>query len=119
MRVRFWKSTTDHIDEFLHVFDITHELIMTFFFGGFGMELVLREERVDELPIGTIRNIDTSDRAEFCEITLRIVELLMSTDIIEVGILDDLLEVGFWLREEDCRHDDPLDLVDTEFRMLV
>ena len=65
MRVRFWKSTTDHIDEFLHVFDVTHELIMTFFFGGFGMELVLREERVDELPIGTIRDIDTSDRAEF------------------------------------------------------
>ena len=65
MRVRFWKSTTDHIDEFLHVFDITHELIMTFFLRGFGMELVLREERVDELPIRTIRDIDTSDRTEF------------------------------------------------------
>ena len=43
----------------------------------------------------------------------------MRSDIVEIGVLDDLLDVSFWLREEDSRHDDPLDLVDTELRMTM
>jgi hypothetical protein len=117
--VWFWETTSDHMDEFFHVFDVTQLLIMTFFFCGFGMELVLREEGEDELPIGTIRDINSSDCPELGEIPLGIVEFFLCPYIIEIGILDDLLEMCFWLREENGCHDNPLYLIDTMEWMIV
>ncbi len=109
--------TFDHIEVFLHMFDITHLLIVAFFFGCFGMELILREKCIDELPVGAIRHIDPTDSTYFLEIILRIVKLFFRPDIIEVGILDDLFEVSLGLREEYGRHDDPFDFTDSPFWM--
>jgi hypothetical protein len=83
------------------------------------MELVLGEETIDELPIGTLGDIFATDGADLGEIPLRICELSLGPDIVEISILDDIFEVGSWGREEYGCHDDPLDLGDTIPRMIM
>ena len=92
---------------------------MAFFFGCLGVELVLRQERVYELPICTIRCLHMSDSAELFEESLRVEKLTLGSDIVEVRILDDALEMCLGFREEDCCHDDILYLFDAFGWMLV
>jgi hypothetical protein len=110
---------THHLEELLEVFDVEKLLIMALRLGSLGVELVLGQERIDELPICTIRCLHMSDCADFFEKTLRVEELTLGSDIVEISILDDAFEVGVWLREEDGCHDDVLDLVDTLSRMML
>ena len=64
----FWNLAFEHVEEFFEVFDISHLLIVTLSFRGVGMEFELREEGIDELPVGTIRNFDLSDFSQFIEV---------------------------------------------------
>ncbi len=109
----------DHGEEFLHMFDVTELLLMAFFLGSFCMELVSREEGVDELPVGTIRYIDSSDLSDLFEEFLRIEELILGSDVVEISILDDFLELRLRFREEDGCHDESFDLLDSLFFMFV
>ena len=81
---------THHREELLEVFDVQDLLIMTLRLGSLGVELVLGQERIDELPIRAVRGLHLSDRTELFEEVLRVKELTLGSDIVEVGILDDL-----------------------------
>lgn len=92
---------------------------MSFTFCGISMELVSCEERVDELPIGAVRDFCFSDGSDFLEESLRIEKFILGPDIVEVGILDDHLKVSFCLRKEYGCHDESFDFLDSIFWMLV
>jgi hypothetical protein len=111
--------TAHHREELLEVFDIEELLIVALCLGSLGVELVLGQERIDELPICTVRGLHLSDRTDFFEESLRIKELTLGSDVIEISVLDDAFEMCVRLREEDSGHDDILDLVDALSRMTL
>jgi hypothetical protein len=72
------------------------------------MELVFGEELVDELPVRTFGDILATDSTDLSEVFLRIGELSLGSDIVEISILDDIFEMRPGSREEYCCHDDLL-----------
>lgn len=99
--------------------DIAKLLLMPFFFCGFCVEFILRQKCIDELPVGTIRHINSTDSTDFFEIVLRIEKFFLCSYIVEVSILDDFFEMAFWFREEYCCHDNSFDFLDTFFIMSL
>ncbi len=91
--------------------DVEELLVVTLRLGSLGVELVLGEERIDELPIRAVRGLHLSDGADLFEQSLRVEELTLGPDIVQIRVLDDTFEVSVRLREEDSRHDDVLDLI--------
>lgn len=114
-----WNLDTNHRKEFFHMFDVSNLLFMTFLFCSLGMELVASEKCVYELPVGTIRDIYTTDCPDFFEKSLREIKFMFCSDIVEIGILDDLFEVCFWFREENRCHDKTFDFFDSFFWVSV
>lgn len=94
-----WDFTSHHREELVEVFDVEYLLFVAFFFGCLGVELVLGEECIHELPVCTIRCLHMSDSPQLFEETLRVEKLTLGSDIVEISILDDFFEVGFWFRE--------------------
>lgn len=108
-----------HREELLEVLDVEDLLIVTLRLGRLGVELVLGQECIDELPIRAVRGLHLSDRTDFFEEALRVKELTLGSDIVQISILDDTFEVRVRLREEDSRHDDVLYLVDALSWMML
>jgi hypothetical protein len=108
-----------HREELLQVLDVEELLIVALRLGCLGVELVLGQERIDELPIRAVRGLHLPDGADFFQETLRIKELTLSPDIVQISVLDDAFEVRVRLREEDSCHDDVLDFVDALSRMML
>jgi hypothetical protein len=110
---------THHREELLQMLDVEDLLIVALRLGCLGVELVLGQERIDELPICAVRRLHLPDRAELFEQSLRVEELTLRPDIVQIGILDDAFEMRLRFREEDSRHDDVLDLLDTLCWMML
>jgi hypothetical protein len=108
-----------HREELLQMLDIEELLIVTLRLGRLGVELVLGQECIDELPIGAVRRLHLPDRAELFEQSLRVEELTLGSDIVQIGILDDAFEMRLRFREEDSCHNDVLDLLDTLCGMML
>ena len=111
--------TSYHREILSHMLDIAKLLFVSFFFRGFCVELVLRQECIDELPVGTIRHVDSTDGADFFEIILRIEKFFLCSYIIEVSILDDFFEMAFWFREEYGCHDNSFRFFEYVFHHVI
>lgn len=77
-------------------------------FSCFCVEFIFREESIYELPVWAIRCFHMSDHAELFEEALGVKEFFPCSDIVEISILDDFLEVCSWFREEYSCHDNSL-----------
>lgn len=108
-----------HLEIGGHMSDILFLLLISLGSCRPSMEFVFIQEGVDELPVGAFGDLEVSLRSDLIEILLRIDEFMLRPDIIEIRILDDLFEESIRMREEDGRHDDILDFLDSIEWMIL